>query len=165
MPRILVVALQAFLAFVALAGVWAQTVLIPTMAADEVERFPPYEPVRVPLVTAAILFVACVQVWIVASIVLLHRAGDGAVFEPRSLTWVTGLLGAAAAATVVTFALFVYVTFAEIPSPADGMEVLGLWMGSAAAVAGAVFLLLLTVVARHLLVKAIALRAELDTVV
>ncbi|WP_430791700.1 DUF2975 domain-containing protein [Actinoplanes sp. G11-F43] len=165
MHRTLVVLLQAFLGFVLLAGIWAQTVLIPAVAADEVERFPPYEPLRVPLVTAAILFVLCVQAWIVASILLLHRAGAGSVFEPPAMTWVNVLLGAAAGAAVVTFVLLVYVTFADIPSPADGMEVIGLWMGSAASVAGSVALLLLTLVGRHLLGKAIALRSELDEVV
>ncbi|GAA1613398.1 DUF2975 domain-containing protein [Actinoplanes couchii] len=165
MHRALVTVLQGFLAFVLLVGVWAQLVLIPTTAADEVDLFPPYEPFRIPLVTAAIAFVACVQAWIVASILLLQRSADGTVFQPSAQRWVTVLLSAAGGAAVVTFALFVYVTFAEIPSPADGMEVIGLWMGAATAVAGSVALLLLTLVGRHLLGKAIELRSELDEVV
>ncbi|SDT54851.1 DUF2975 domain-containing protein [Actinoplanes derwentensis] len=165
MHRTLVTVLQGFLSFVLLVGVWAQIVLIPTMAADEVELFPPYEPLRIPLVTAAVAFVACVQAWLVGSILLLHRSAEGTLFEQSAQRWVTVLLAAAGGAAVVTFALLVFVTFSEIPSPADGMEVIGLWMGSAVAVAGSVALLMLTLIGRHLLGKAIELRSELDEVV
>lgn len=165
MPRIFVGLLQAFFGFLLLLGLFAQTVVIPTAAADEVAAFPPYAPLETPLVTAAIIFIACVQVGLIALIFLLRRVGAGTLFEPPALTWVNVSVGVAVAATMVTAALFLYVTFADIPSPTDGMDVIGLWMGSAGGVAAAVVLLLLTLVGRHLLVKAIALNSELDEVI
>jgi hypothetical protein len=165
MPRFLVFALQAAVVFAFLAGLYAQIVVIPTTAADQVEMFPPYAPIRVPLVTAAILFVACGQVALVGLGLLLRRAGRGTVFEPSTLTWANVVVGATAAATVVTAAVFGYVTLSDIPSPTDGMDVIGLWLGTAAAVAAGTVAVLLLFAGRHLLVKAIGLRTELDGVV
>jgi len=165
MPRTLVALLQLFFGSVLILGLYAQIVVIPTAAADEVAAFEPYAPLETPLVTAAIIFIACVQVGLIALIFLLRRAGAGTLFEPSALTWVNVSVGVAVAAIAVTTGLFLYVTFTDIPSPADGMEVIGLWMGSAGGVAAAVALLLLTLVGRHLLVKAIALNSELNEVI
>ncbi|MGW0432327.1 DUF2975 domain-containing protein [Micromonospora sp. NPDC003197] len=165
MPRTFVALLQVIFGFVLILGLYAQIVIIPAVAADEVAAFPPYAPLEMPLVTAAVIFIACVQVGLVALIFLLRRAGAGTLFEPSALTWVNVSVGVAVAAIAVTTGLLLYVTFTDIPSPADGMEVIGLWMGSAASVAAAVVLLLLTLVGRHLLVKAITLNSELDEVI
>ncbi|RBQ14692.1 DUF2975 domain-containing protein [Spongiactinospora rosea] len=165
MSRTLASLLQLCFGFAVIVGLYAQIVIIPTVAADEVAAFPPYAPLETPLVTAAIIFIACVQVGLVALIFLLGRAGAGTLFAGPTLTWVNVGVGVAAAATVVTLGLFLFVTFADIPSPTDGMETLGLWLGSAGGVAAGVVLLLLTLVGRHLLVQAIALRTELDEVI
>lgn len=165
MPRFLAVVLQAFVAFVFLIGLYAQLVVIPTTAADQVEQFPSYAPIQAPLVTAAIVFVACGQVALIGLGMLLLRAARGAVFRPSALPWATVVVGATAAATVVTAAVFGYVTFADIPSPTDGMDVIGLWLGTAAAVAVGTAAVLFLVAGRQLLVKAIGLRTELDGVV
>ncbi|HEY3482666.1 MAG TPA: DUF2975 domain-containing protein [Streptomyces sp.] len=165
MPRFLVVTLQAVVAFAFVVGLYAQIVVIPTTAADQVELFPPYAPFRVPLVAAAIVFVACGQVALVGLGMLLRRAGRGTVFRPSALTWANVVVGATVAATAVTAAVFGYVTLADIPSPTDGMDVIGLWLGTAAAVAAGTAAALLLFAGRHLLVKAIGLRAELDGVV
>jgi hypothetical protein len=69
------------------------------------------------------------------------------------------------AATAVTAVVFGYVTLSDIPSPTDGMDVIGLWLGTAAAVAAGTAAALLLFAGRHLLVKAIGLRTELDGVV
>ena len=163
MPRSLVTALHLLLGFALLVSLWVQIVLVPTVAADEVERFPPYASVQLPLVAAAIAFIACAQVGVIALMVLLGRAGS--LFQQPSLTWANVLVAAIAGGAAVCAALLVFVTLSEIPSPYDGMEVIGLWLGSAAATAVCVVLLLLTLVARHQLVKAIALRSELDEVI
>ncbi|MCR3749766.1 DUF2975 domain-containing protein [Lentzea californiensis] len=165
MSRVVVFFLQALLAFAVLGGLFAQVAVIPATAANEVDLFPPYEAVRVPFVASAIIFVACLQVLAVALGGMLHRAGEGTVFESGSLTWTSVAIGAIAAGAAVLAWLFVYVTFAEIPSPADGMEVLGLWMGSAAGTVAAIGVALLVVVGRHWLGRAIAQRAELEQVV
>lgn len=165
MTRALVFFLQTLLAIAFLSGLFAQVVVIPTTAADEAGLFPPYESVRVPLVVFAIVFVACLQVLAVALGVMLQRAGDDTVFESRSVTWTNIAIGAITAGAVVMAALFVYVTFADIPSPADGMEVLGLWMGSGAGTVAAVGVALLVYLGRKWLGQAIAQRAELEQVV
>ncbi|MFD4639377.1 DUF2975 domain-containing protein [Lentzea sp. NPDC058436] len=165
MTRALVFFLQALLAVAFLAGLFAQVAVIPATAANEVDLFPPYESVRVPLVVFAIVFVACLQVLAIALGAMLQRAGDDTVFESGSVTWTNIAIGAITAGAVVMAALFVYVTFADIPSPADGMEVLGLWMGSAAGTVAAVGVALLVVVGRKWLGRAIAQRAELEQVV
>lgn len=165
MPRSLTIPLQIALGLALLVGVWAQVVVIPTAAADQVAAFPPYAPFQMSLVSAAVAFVACAQVGLVALLFLLNRIGKGSFFERPALTWVNVLVGVTIAATALTAGLFLFVTFADIPSPSDGMEVIGLWLESAAAAVTGVVLLLLTLVGRHLLVKAIALRTELDEVI
>jgi len=165
MPRLLVATLQAIVACAFLVGLYAQIVVIPTTAADQVELFPPLAPHRVPLVTAAILFVVCGQIALVGLGMLLRRASRGAVFERAALPWANVVVGAAAGATVVTAAVFAYVTLADIPSPTDGMDVIGVWLGTGAAVAVGTAAVLLLLAGRHLLIKAIGLRTELDGVV
>lgn len=165
MPRLLVAALQAVVACAFAVCLYAQLVVIPTTAADQVELFPPLAPHRVPLVTAAILFVVCGQLALVGLGMLLRRASRGTVFQPSAVTGANVVVGATVAATVVTAAVFGYVTFADIPSPTDGMDVIGLWLGTAAAVAAGAAAVLLLFAGRHLLVKAIGLRTELDGVV
>ncbi|MFJ5992656.1 DUF2975 domain-containing protein [Lentzea sp. NPDC092896] len=165
MTRALVFFLQALLAIAVLGGLFAQVVVIPTTAADEVELFPPYESVRLPFVVSAIVFIACLQVLAVALGGMLQRAGDGTVFESGALAWTNIAIGAIASGGLVLAWLFVFITFADIPSPADGMETLGLWMGSAVGTVAAVGVALLVVVGRHWLRRAIMQRAELDQVV
>ncbi|WP_189158371.1 DUF2975 domain-containing protein [Lentzea pudingi] len=164
MSRVVVVFLQALLAMAFLGGVFAQVAIIPGTAANEVENFPPYESVRLPFVVSAVVFVACLQVLAVALGGMLHRAGEGTVFESGALTWTNIAIGAIAAGALVLAWLFVYVTFTDIPSPADGMEVLGLWMGSAVGTVAAVGVALLVFVGRQWLGRAIDQRAELEQV-
>ncbi|MEV6602005.1 serine/threonine-protein kinase [Actinoplanes sp. NPDC051346] len=164
MPRAVALLLQLILGFALIVGLFAQIVVIPTAAAAEVAAYAPYAPLEMPLVTAAISFIACVQVGLVALIVLLRRTGAGTLFQRPTLTWAHISVGAAAAVTAVTTGLFLYVTFTDIPSPADGMDAVGLWIGAAGGVGAAVVLLLLTLIGRHLLLKAITLRSELDKV-
>ncbi|GGU42286.1 DUF2975 domain-containing protein [Lentzea flava] len=165
MFRSLVIVLQAMLAVAFLVGLFAQVVVIPTAAADEVAFFPPYESVRVPFVTFAIVFVACGQVLLVALWGVLHRAGKGTVFEPGALAWTNIAIGAVAAAAVVLASVCGYVFFTDIPTPYDGMELLGLWMGSGAATLVAAVLACMLLVVRYWHRHAIAQRAELEQVV
>lgn len=165
MPRRVVAALQALVAFALLVSLYGQVVLIPTVATDEVAAFPPYAPLQVPLVTAAIAFVVSIQAGLVAVLFLLHRAGRGSLFEASALVWTNVLIIALGAGLAVTTALLAYVSATDIPSPTDGMEVIGLWVGSAAAALAMLGLLLLSVLGRQLQVKAIALRLELDDVI
>ncbi|SFR29334.1 Protein of unknown function [Lentzea waywayandensis] len=165
MSRVVVFFLQTLLAVAVLGGLFAQVVVIPGTAEGEVELFPPYESVRLPFVVFAIVFIVCLQVLAVALGGMLQRAGEGTVFESGALLWTNVAIGAIAGGGVVLASLFVYVTFADIPSPADGMEVLGLWMGSAVGTIAAIGVALLVVIGRQWLGRAIAQRAELEQVV
>jgi hypothetical protein len=165
MLRALVIFLQTLLAIAFVVGLFAQVVVIPTAAADEVAFFPPYESVRVPFVTFAIVFVACCQVLLVALWGVLDRAGKGTVFEPGALTWTNLAIGAVTAGAVVLGSVCGYVFFTDIPTPYDGMELLGLWMGSGAATLVAAVLALMLLVVRYWQRLAIAQRAELEQVV
>lgn len=165
MYRALVIILQALLGLAFAGGLYAQVVVIPTTAADEVASFPPYESVRVPFVTLAIVFIACLQLLAVALAGVLHRAGKGTVFESGALTWTNLAVGAVAAGTVVLGALCGYVFEADIPTPSDGMELLGLWMASGAGTVGAAGIALMLVVVRYWHRRAIVERAELEQVV
>lgn len=165
MFRTLVIFLQTLLAIAFVVGLYAQAVVIPTAAADEVEFFPPYESVQVPFVAFAIVFVACCQALLVALWGVLDRAGKGTVFESGALTWTNLAIGAVAAGAVVFGSLCGYVFVTDIPTPYDGMELLGLWMGSGAATLVAAVLALLLLIVRYWQRLAIAQRAELEQVV
>ncbi|MGW4575514.1 DUF2975 domain-containing protein [Streptomyces tendae] len=165
MHRLLIAALRAGIAAALLLGLFGQIVVIPTTASDEVDRFPPYEPFAVPYATVAILGVACVQVVLGAVWMLLDMVERDAVFSRRAFRWVDTVIGATVVATLLAFGVAVHLAVAEIPSPDDGMQVLGA-LGAAVACAGAgAAFAMLVVVMRGLLGKATALRSELAEVV
>jgi hypothetical protein len=159
----------SFLTFLILLGIllalFAQAVILPGAAAEEVASFPAYEPYRTSLVAAGIAFLVCAQVSLVALWMLLLRAHQDVFFRPGSQLWVAVIAGAVGLATLLVLGLFVFLTFFGLPTPGDGMEDLGLWMASGlgcligGAMLGVVF------VGRLLLKRAIHAHTELDGVV
>ncbi|CAM5308532.1 hypothetical protein STENM327S_06086 [Streptomyces tendae] len=165
MHRLLIAALRAGIAAAILLGLFGQIVVIPTTASDEADRFPPYEPFAVPYATVAIAGVACVQVVLGAVWMLLDMVERDAVFTPRAFRWVDTVIGATVVATLLALGTAVHLAVAEIPSPDDGMQVLGALGAALACVGvGAVFAMLAAVM-RGLLGKATALRSEMAQVV
>jgi hypothetical protein len=165
MPRIIVVPLRIAIVGAFLCGVFAAAVVIPTTAADDVEAFPPYEPYAVPYATAAILALVCVLGTLVAAWALLSLANRDAIFSHSALPWVNVIIGCLGAATLLAAGVCVSLMFSDIPSPDDGMEVIGAVMASGACAAlGGTFVLLLLVM-RQLLQKATVLRVEMAEVV
>ncbi|MBQ0963225.1 MULTISPECIES: DUF2975 domain-containing protein [Streptomyces] len=165
MHRLLIAALRAGIAAAVLLGLFGQIVVIPTTASDEVDRFPPYEPFAVPYATVAILGVACVQVVLGAVWMLLDMVERDAVFSRRAFRWVDTVIGATVVATLLAFGVAVHLAVAEIPSPDDGMQVLGALGAAVACVGAGAAFAMLVVVMRGLLGKATALRSELAEVV
>lgn len=165
MHRFFILALRAGVVAAILIGLYGQIVVIPTTAADEVDRFHPYGPYAVPYVTVAIVGVACVQVALVAVWRLLAMVRRGAIFTPLAFRWVDTIIGSSVVATLLAFGVAVHLTLADIPSPDDGMEIIG---ASAAAMAsvgvGAAFAMLM-VIMRSLLRKATDLQTEMAGVV
>ncbi|MFI6804421.1 DUF2975 domain-containing protein [Streptomyces luteogriseus] len=165
MNGFLIAALRAGIAFAVLVGLFGQIVVVPTTAADEVDRFPPYEPFAAPYATVAIAGVACVQVALVAVWMLLTMVQRDAIFTPRAFRWVDVVIGASAVATALALGTAGHLAVAKIPSPGDGMDVESALAAATATVAvGAAFAMLMLVM-RSLLRKAASLRSEMAAVV
>ncbi|MEU4362439.1 DUF2975 domain-containing protein [Promicromonospora sp. NPDC023987] len=164
MNRIVFVVLTFLILLGLVLSLFAQAVILPGIAADEVEYFPPYEPYRVPLLAAGIAFIACAQVSLVALWALLLRAHTGVFFRPGSRPWVITISAAIGVATLLTLGLFLFLTFAEFPTPADGMESLGLWMMSGLGCLIGTALLGVMFVAHRLVERATSAQIELDGV-
>ncbi|MBT2409932.1 DUF2975 domain-containing protein [Streptomyces sp. ISL-12] len=165
MPRLLITVLRVGIAASIMLGLFGQIVVIPTAAADEVDRFPAYAPFAAPYVAVAITGVACVQVVLAAMWMLLDMVERDVIFTERAFRWVDIIIGAAIVATLLAFGVTSHLGVAEIPSPDDGMEVTSALGAAAVCVAvGAAFAMLM-VIMRGLLRKATALRAEMAEVV
>jgi hypothetical protein len=146
-------------------GLFAQAVILPGIAADEVSNFPPYEPYRVPLLAAGIAFIACAQVSLAALWVLVLRAQTGTFFRPGTQRWVVTIGAAIGVATLLTSGFFLYLTFFGIPAPDDeDMGELGLWMLSGLGCLVGVALLGVVFVTHRLVGRATDAQTELDGV-
>ncbi|MCG0285534.1 DUF2975 domain-containing protein [Streptomyces sp. PSAA01] len=165
MHRLFIVALRAGIVAAILAGLFGQIVVIPTTAADEVDRFPPYAPFATPYVTVAIVGVACVQIALVAVWMLLAMVRRGAIFTPMAFRWVDAIIGSAVVATLLAVGVTGHLALTDIPSPDDGMEVIGALGGAVVAVGMGVSFAMIMVIMRSLLRKATDLQSEMAEVV
>jgi len=109
---------------------------------------------RGPLLALELAFGICVEVLLVVTGVLVGYIVAERIFRPSALRWVDGLVGTAALATGLVFATVFF-----IPGPPQ----LFLFMAGASAVGATVVLVLL--VLRSLLRRAVAINGELDEVV
>lgn len=165
MNRFFVIMLRFALAGAVLIGLFGQIIVIPSTAAREVENFPPYEPFAAPYVTVAILGVACVQTVLIAGFMLLGAVGRDALFAQESFRWVDAVIGATIAATLLALGVCVHLGVADIPSPADGMELIGAMGGAIVCVGAGASFTIFMVVMRNLLRKATDLKAEMAEVI
>ncbi|WP_327702149.1 DUF2975 domain-containing protein [Streptomyces decoyicus] len=146
-------------------GLFGQVVVIPTTAADEVDRFPPYAPFATPYVTVAVIGIACVQVALVAVWMLLAMVRHGAIFTPLAFRWVDTIIGSAIVATLLALGVTGHLAVADIPSPHDGMELLGALAAAVASVGVGAAFAMLVVIMRSLLRKATDLETEIAEVI
>lgn len=165
MHRLFIAALRVGIASAFLFGLFGQIVVIPSAAADEVDRFPPYEPFAAPYVMVAIAGVACVQVALVATWMLLNMVERDAIFTPRAFRWVDTIIGASVAATVLAIGATGHLALADIPSPDDGMDVISALAAAVASVGVGASFAMLIVIMRSLLHKATDLQTEIAEVV
>ncbi|BDM70362.1 hypothetical protein HEK616_38490 [Streptomyces nigrescens] len=165
MHRFFILALRAGIVAAILVGLFGQIVVIPTTAADQVDRFPLYAPFAAPYVTVAVVGVACVQVALVAVWMLLAMVRRDALFSPRAFRWVDTLIGASVVATLLALGVTGHLALAEIPSPGDGMQVIGALGAALASVGVGAAFAMLVVVMRGLLRKATDLQTEMAEVV
>ncbi|MFE1175434.1 DUF2975 domain-containing protein [Streptomyces sp. NPDC058773] len=160
-----ITALRAGIATAISFGLFGQTVVIPTTAADEVDKFPPYAPFAVPYVTVAILGIACIQVALAAVWMLLTMVQRDALFTSRAFRWVDLIIGSSIVATLLAIGVTVHLALTDIPSPNDGMELIGALGAAVASVGVGASFAMLIVIMRSLLHKATDLQTEIAEVV
>jgi hypothetical protein len=153
-PRLLRVALVVLL----LGSVLAQ-VLVPVYASQVGTTFPEVAYLVVPYSVAAILFIACGQVALLAVWRLLSLVDRGVIFTRPALRWVDAITACGAVATVLSAGVWVHM-IVFVPGGGGPMSYY-----LAACVAGALAFTLLMVVMRGLLESAIADRTELAEVI
>ena len=109
---------------------------------------------RGPLIALELAFGLCLEVLLAVTGVLVGYIAVDRIFRPSALRWVNVLVSTAAVATVLVFATLIF-----IPGPPQ----LFLFMVGAAAVGATIVLVLL--VLRSLLHRAVSINVELDEVV
>ncbi|MER5873435.1 DUF2975 domain-containing protein [Streptomyces sp. NPDC002044] len=165
MHRFFMAALRGGIATAILFGLFGQLVILPTTAADEVDRFPPYAPYAVPYTAAAIVGVACVQIVLAAAWKLLGMVERDAIFSSAAFRWLDVIIGSTVAATVLALAVGCHLMLADVPSPDDGMELIGALAAATGTAGIGACLVMLFVIMRGLLSKAHTMKSELAEVV
>src|SRR5664279_1925402 len=150
--------LRVALVVILLGTVLAQ-VITPVLASEEGKTFPEVAYLVVPYSVAAILFIGCGQVALLAVWRLLSLVDRRVIFTRRALRWVDVITACAAVATVLSAGVWIHM-LGFVPGGGGPMIYY-----LAACVAGGLAFVLLMVVMRGLLVSAIADRAELDEVI
>ena len=166
MGRLAILALRVVLSLVLVGTVFVQAVMVPLLAHDLEEDFSSdVADIAAPLIVIIVLGFVAVQVTTVCVWRLLTMVREGTVFSDGAFRYVDVIIGAAVAASLLTFALGV--TLAPGEAVAPGIVLL---IGGAAVVVAGVALIIL--VMRALLAQAVArdaeahdLQSELDEVI
>lgn len=165
MGTLTILALRIVLALVLAGSVFVQVVMVPLLAIDLDELNPDHAYLRTPLLVFAVLGVVTIQVVLVCVWRLLTMVRRGTVFSDAAFRYVDVVIGAIAAASLLTFGLGVVLAPGEAVAPG----VVLLIGGAAVLVAG---IALIVLVMRMLLAQAVArdaeahhLQAELDEVI
>jgi Protein of unknown function (DUF2975) len=158
MNKLVIRLLRVALIVLLLASVLVQ-MLVPGWASAFGSRVPEVAYLVIPYSMAAILFIGCGQVALLATWRLLSFVGDGVIFTWRAVRWVDVIIACAAVATALTATVLVHMLGFL---PGDGGPTIYLL---AVTIAGGVTFVLFMVVMRGLLVSATAHRTELDGVI
>jgi hypothetical protein len=164
MGKLSVLALRIVLAMVLAGSLFVQAVIVPLLAIDLKEAGADPVTVRAPLIVITVLGIVTVQVTVVCVWRLLTMVRRGTVFSHAAFRYVDIMIGAAAAASLLTFGFAVTLAPTRV---APGIVLLV--CGVAVMVAGVALTVL---VLRMLLAQAVArdaeahhLQAELDEVI
>jgi hypothetical protein len=165
MGTLTILALRIVLTLVLAGSVFVQLVMVPLLASDLDELNPDHAYLRTPLLVFAVLGIVTIQVVLVCVWRLLTMVRRGTVFSDAAFRYVDVVIGAVAAASLLTFGLGVVLAPGEAVAPG----VVLLIGGAAVLVAG---IALIVLVMRMLLAQAVArdteahhLQAELDEVI
>ena len=165
MGRLMVAGLRTVLGMMLAGSVFVQAVMVPLMAIDLEEADPEVAHLQVPFAVTMILLIFTAQVFIASVWRLVTMVRRGTVFTDGAFRHVDRMVGAAAAAAVLTFVVGFLLAPGDAVAPG-----LVLLVGGAGVIAIGIALTVL--VLRALLVQAISreaeaqeLRAELDVVI
>lgn len=159
MKRSVILALRVLLILVFLLLLLGQIVVVPTFARETGAAYPETAFLAAPYTVIAIAGIACVQVGLFATWVLLSMVERGAIFSEHAFRWVNAIIGAAIALTFLTVFSGVHLlAVVRVGGPGVFLAV------SAAGIAGASIVLLMFVM-RGLLRSATTLENELAEVV
>lgn len=150
MGNLTVLALRIVLAISLAGSLFVQSVMVPLLWID-LDEAPPG--VRLPVVVIVVLGIVTMQVSAVCVWQLLTMVRRGTVFSHAAFRYVDIVIGAIAAASVLTFCLAVTLAPGEAVAPGVVLLICGLSL----VVAGVALIVL---VLRMLLAKAVALDAE-----
>lgn len=164
MGHMTVLALRVVLAGVLAGSLFVQAVMVPLLAIDMEDLSPEYAYLRVPFLVIIVLGIVTVQVSLICVWRLLTMVRRGTVFSHAAFRYVDVVIGAIAAASLLTFALAVLLAPTDV---APGIVLL--ICGAGLLVAGVALIVL---VLRMLLAQAVArdaeahhLQTELDEVI
>jgi hypothetical protein len=158
MGNITVLALRIVLALGLAGSFFVQAVMVPLLAIDLNEAGPEVIAVRTPVIVIVLLGIVTVQVSMVCVWRLLSMVRRGTVFSRGAFRYVDIVIGAVAAAALLTFAMAVVLAPGEAVAPG----IVLLLCGGALLVGGVA---LIVIVLRMLLAQALGMRAELDEVI
>lgn len=159
MKQSVILALRVLLVLVFLVLLGGQLYVIPAFASVSANDFPEIAFLAGPYTVIAIVGIACVQIGLFATWVLLSMVERGAIFSEHAFRWVNVIIGAAIALTILTLFTGVHLLFVvQVGGPGVLLAV------AAAGIAGASIILLM-VVMRGLLRSATMLENELAEVV
>ena len=165
MGQLTVLALRIVLAMVLAGSLFVQAVMVPLLAIDLDGLDPDLAYLRTPLLFIAVLGIVTIEVVVICVWRLVTMVRRGTVFSHAAFRYVDVVIGAVAAASLLTFGLGV--TLAPGEAVAPGVVLL---MGGAGVLVAGIALIVL--VLRMLLAQAVArdaeahhLQAELDEVV
>lgn len=159
MSKVVIVVLRVFLVLVFLGLAVGQLFVIPTLAAEEAAIFPEVAYLAGPYTAIGIAALACIQVGLLCTWILLSKVARGAIFNNHALIWVNLIIAAAIAGTLLPLGVGIHLmAVVNAGGPAAFLGV------CATAVGGAALVLLITVM-RGLLKNATTLENELSEVV
>lgn len=158
MGKITVLALRIVLALGLAGSLFVQAVMVPLLAIDLNEAGPDVIAVRTPMIVIVLLGIVAVQVSMFCVWRLLSMVRRETVFSRGAFRYVDIVIGAVAAAALLTFAMAVVLAPGEAVAPG----IVLLLCGGALLVGGVA---LIVIVLRMLLAQALGMRAELDEVI
>jgi hypothetical protein len=166
MGNLTILALRIVLAMVLAGSLFVQAVMVPLLAIDLNEDFgSDVADVSVPFIVITVLGIVTIQITVICVWRLVTMVRRGTVFSHAAFRYVDVVIGAVAAASLLTFGLGVVLAPGETVAPG----VVLLIGGMAVIIAG---IALIVLVMRMLLAQAVArdaeahhLQAELDEVI